>query len=393
MDKNKAFFLECIGDFLNERETMPQEGINWEIIYDFALKHQMINIICHQCGGFMSEPAAAKFKKSGKYSLFYRVKIESLIGVLENVCKNIKIDYAFVKGPVVAQYYAVPEYRSMGDLDLMVHTPDRRKVCDELLKIGFKNQSQNEEHEWVFWYDNMELELHDKLIYKGAPGSAAQIDFFDGMWAYVHDGKMDESFHFIYLMHHLKKHLTGIGAGFRQFLDIACVVKNCHTLDKDWILEKLRDLDMLDFSKLCFALCKRWFDADMNGFDSDMDEAFYEEATETIFANGVFGFCSDENKANIAINDVGSGKNRYYTYFRSVWQNLFPSYKNMSAMQQYRFLRNRPFLLPFAWVYRIFLGIKMGRVKSFGKKIDTILVPKEKIDKRVEEMKKWKLDK
>lgn len=391
MDINKIFFLNCLSDFLNERKTEPRDGINWETVYNYALKHQLINIIEYQCGEFMSKTAAAYFAKSGKASLFYRLKIDNTISILTDVCKNLDIEYAFLKGPVVAQFYSVPEFRSMGDVDLAVSSENRKRVLDALLEKGFENKSKNDDHEWVFTYNGIEVELHDKLIYKEVFNNEKQDDFLNNMWGYIKDGKIDASFHFIYLLHHLKKHLTSSGAGFRQFFDIACVSKNCSELDWDWILKTLDELEMLDFANMCFALCHRWFDADIDG--SGVDDDFYEEATDKIFSNGVFGFADSDNRFNMSVNRVNAGKNRFFSYFSTILNNLFPGYGAMSAMEQYSFLRGRPYLLPAAWIYRAFWGIRHGQQKRFNSKLDSIVVPKDKIDKRKEELKRWRLDK
>ena len=387
MDKNKVFFLGCLSDFLNERATQPQSDINWEAVFGYAGKHQMINIIEHQCGSFMSTIAAENFKKAGKAALFYRMRIENTIAVLKETCENLGIEYAFLKGPVVAKLYSVPEYRSMGDVDLAVKTEDRPKVLEALLQKGFENKSQNDEHEWVFRYNGVELELHDKLIYKEVFNDEKQDEFLNNMWGYVKDGKMDESFHFIYLLHHLKKHLTSQGAGFRQFMDIACVLKKCENLNKKWIFEKLKELNLFDFADMCFALCNRWFDTDFEA--SEIDDGFFEDATEKIFENGVFGFSNSDNRFNMAVNRENAGTSR----ISAVISNIFPGYRAMAAMEQYSFLRNRPYLLPIAWIYRVFWGIKNGQRKRFGSKIDAMFVPKDKLDARKEELKKWKLDK
>ena len=387
MDKNKIFFLGCLADFLNERATEPQDGVDWEAVFGYARKHQMVNIIEHQCHSFMGEIAAENFKKAGKTALFYRMRIENTIEILKAVCKDLGIEYAFLKGPVVAPLYSVPEYRSMGDVDLAVRTEDREKVLEALLEKGFENKSKNDGYEWVFRYNGIEVELHDKLIYEEVFNDEKQTEFLNNMWGYVKDGEMDKSFHFIYLLHHLKKHLTNQGAGFRQFLDVACVLKNCKELDLKWIFEKLKELDMFDFADMCFALCNRWFDTEFAA--SGIDDGFFEEATETIFANGVFGFFNEDNRFNASINRENAGKSRFSTVIRQI----FPSYRNMAAMEQYAFLRKRPYLLPIGWVYRLFWGLKSGQRKRFGGKMDSIFVPKDKVDKRKEELKKWKLDK
>ena len=392
MDINKAFFLRCLGDFLKGRDTVLQDGIDWELVYNFAIKHQMINIITYQCGNFMDEIAAANFEKRSKYALFYRMQKENVIDILKNVCIELGVQYAFLKGPVVAPFYRVPEYRTMGDIDIAVPTEDRPKMLCALLERGFSNESKNDEHEWVFTYKGVEVELHDKLIYKEVFNNEKQDAFLNDMWGYVKDGKMDASFHFIYLLHHLKKHLTSKGAGFRQFFDIACVAENCSGLDWDWISDRLKKLDMIDFANLCFALCKRWFDADIKAECPDIDDEFYEDATDKIFESGIFGIFDADNRFNMSVNRVNASGNRFFSYIFAVWKNIFPGYRAMSAMEQYSFLRGKPILLPAAWIYRVFWGMKNGKSRRFENKINSAFVPKDKIDKRMDELEKWKLN-
>ena len=53
---------------------------------------------------------------------------------------------------------------------------------------------------------------------------------------------------------------------------------------------------------------------------------------------------------------------------------LFPSYQRMKEIPYIKFIENRPYLTPFAWVYRFFYNLKhkkafmMGAVKGLADK-------------------------
>ncbi len=78
-------------------------------------------------------------------------------------------------------------------------------------------------------------------------------------WKYVKNGKLDWSFHFLFLIFHLYKHFMINGVGLRQFMVIAVLTKENKELNWLWIVEKLKDLKMWEFAKRVFALNESWF--------------------------------------------------------------------------------------------------------------------------------------
>ena len=137
-----------------------------------------------------------------------------------------KIQYFSVKGLAIADYYPMPALRTMGDIDLVVK--DKENVKNLLITIGY---SFNEEefngwfNEWHFFKHGVEFELHDYLMYEQSLIPIEEVRYFNKCWDYVTDNELDWNYHFVLLIAHLRKHLLR-GVGFRQFLDIAILIKN-----------------------------------------------------------------------------------------------------------------------------------------------------------------------
>lgn len=140
--------------------------------------------------------------------------------------------YFVIKGPEIAEYYPVPALRTMGDVDIVVK--DRSVAHEVMIKQGFTNITKLSDREWQYYKMNMEFELHDRLVYKELINMDLQEVFFNDFWKYVENNKIDLNFHFVFLIYHLKKHFMNSGVGFRQFVDLAVLIKNAE-LNWDWI--------------------------------------------------------------------------------------------------------------------------------------------------------------
>ena len=205
------------------------------------------------------------------------------------------------------------------------------------------------------------------------------------------DGKLDWSFHFLYLIAHLRKHLMLKGVGFRMFMDVAVVIQKESTLDWLWIEKKLNELDMLRFAKVCFALIDYWFGITAPIEFSNLDRDFLERTTEKIIENGVFGFQDKNNDINNTINQLNNnGKNLLVSRVKLFWKMLFPSYHNMSNCSHYQFIRGRSWLLPIAWIYRIYRMV-IGKTTSAETILRQIITPQAQISRREAELKEWGL--
>lgn len=385
-------FLSILSDYIANRPTHLGDSIDWNEMLDIAKKHQLTNIIIEQCeNAYIDAGMQKRMLNYFMASMAVRARQEKIIFDVTSFLNENDIPYCIVKGKPITKYYHKPEHRSMGDVDLVLKSDDREKIHDYLLSMGFENISKNINHEWVYKKGNYEIEIHDKLIYPEVFNKESEEKFFNNFWPHVKDNELEMNFHFLYLINHLKKHLTSTGAGFRQFIDLCMVLKHCPEFDKDLVIEYLKESDMYEFARVVFLLCSYWFNDETLYFFNDglkLGDDVLESKTKTIFENGVFGQYNKENKANVSVNNLRYSRFKFVSKIRILLIQFFPSYTNMLAMSRYAFLQNRPYLLPFAWAYRAFINIK--NIKSFFEEKIKFASSAEQ-EKREKDLEQWNI--
>lgn len=393
MTIEQSFFLKVLSDHLNNKYTSePSTIIDWRMILHLAQIHQVEGIIFHQCKDFLPDELKPYLYDKYCSTLSNYANREYLINQLINALLSESIDCFIIKGVTVANLYPFPALRTMGDTDLVVHTEDRKKVHEILLTQGYDIKSQFEDREWIYYKGKYEFELHDRLIYSEAINRDSHEEFFMDFWDYVHNGELDWNFHFLFLVLHLRKHLMNSGVGFRQFMDIAVLTKNNDSLDWDYIEEKLIELDLIKFARIVFALNEVWFEIKTPIKTETLEDSFYQQATDHVFSNGVFGFDNAENKDNVSINNARKSKNQKAGMLKSAILKVFPSYENLIAVPKYSFLKGKKWLLPWAWIYRIFHSLNRRKFANNVNTVKSSFVSNESIEKRTEWLKKWGLE-
>lgn len=297
MTNEQQFFLQVLFDHLNNRKTAIPRELDWNIIIEFAESHQLSGILFHQCKDCISPEIAKKFSVQYARDTFYYANRVAMLTQVQKAFAVEQIDFVTVKGTEVSKYYPIPALRTMSDCDVVVRKEDAKRAAQLFERLGFENTSVSSAHELNFIKDKIGFELHSALLYEEPAITKGHADFFNNFWIYCAEGNLDDSFHFLFLLEHLRKHLLNSGVGFRQFMDLAVEVKNNNRLDWGFIEKTLADLSNLEFSKRCFWLIEKWFGI-TTPLETDEYDDFFEFATERVFRNGVFGFDNEENKDN-----------------------------------------------------------------------------------------------
>ena len=393
--KEQTFFLQILSDHLNGRETQARSGLDWNKIAEYAQNHQVNGIVYHQCRGFMPAEWAAKFNEKYAAELFYYHNRVALFQQVTDRLEAARLPYFTVKGLDLARLYPIPALRTMGDCDIVMHHEDREKAHPIMLELGFRN-TQKETLEWMYYKDNMEFELHDHLLYEELGNAADNRRFVDRAWDFVHplDGcrfELDWSFHFFFLLLHLKKHLIHAGVGFRQFMDLVVVMRS-QKLDWDWICRELEAQSLLRFARVILTLNERWFGEASPLGAAEMDEAAIDQAAAKVFANGIFGYDDEENEDLRLLNAITQKKGpRWLVRARNVLEFAFPPYRRMYYVPEYAFVNGRPWLLPAAWGYRFYRSVRYGMGDRGANTVKRSLVSNDKLDARERELAKWGL--
>ena len=395
MTKEQTFFLQILSDHLNGRETQARSGLDWDKITEYAQKHQVNGILYYQCKSFLPAELAVRLGERYASELFYYHNRAALYQLVTSRFEEAGLSYYSVKGLELARLYPVPALRTMGDCDIVMRHEDREKAHPIMLELGFRN-TQKETLEWMYYKENMEFELHDHLLYEEIGNTKENRRSVDRAWDYVQHAQgcryeLDWSFHFFFLLLHLKKHLIHAGVGFRQFMDLVVVMRS-QKLDWDWLCRELEAQKLLAFARVILTLNERWFGEASPLGQVMMDDDAIDKATEKIFANGIFGYDDEENRDLKALNAITQKRGpRWFVRAQNVLAFAFPPYRRMYYIPEYAFVKDRPWLLPAAWAYRFYRSLRYGMEERGAETIVSSLVSNEKLDARKRELAKWGL--
>ena len=405
MNLEQSFFIECLGDHCKgEKSELLSSKIKIDELFRIAEKQDLGGILYEQ----LRENSRQKIetnnhKKAVIQEMFFSVNQRTL---LKEICEKFQeagISIICIKGSVLRDYYPIPELRSMGDLDLIIHPCDREKSDRIMTEVLGYHRFVDNHDVWAYNLNQFEIEIHDHLFYEHLTNCIDYRTYFDQIWEHVKNSKVyglyydnmyvpEEPFHFVYLMAHAAKHVINNGMGFRYYLDMIFFSKGIKN-SKDWekIANELEKLQLLDFTRKCFALCEKWMSVKMPLGSLPLENSFYEQITEKTFNDGTFGLHNSQNKGANSAKAI-SVENRNYlgNALKLTIHRLFPPYRDMQLIPWYSFIDGKPWLLPIAWVYRWIYCL----INKFQHGYNLLMEPflqKERIKKRESYIRKWGL--
>ena len=391
LDKEKKFFLQILADYLNERTTAVPDNLNWHVLVKIGQDQQLDGIVYHQCKNSIAQAdlpmeTKMKWKQVYVYNFFWNLKRRALLNQIDAEFQKESIPYLIFKGTEVAKFYPVPAQRTMNDSDFLVRAEDKQRACNALVKLGF-NMNPNLSNEWTGIKEELEIELHHRLIYDLNIELPSIRNWGDEVWIHaIKQGnqvqhKLDITYHMVYTLLHLRKHLLIEGVGFRQFMDVAVLASQP---DINWLQAEswLDELSLKKFSQVCFAFCKRWFDVQIPISKFELGEEFYSFFTQKMLSGGVFGLKNKETTENIVFNEKRFAKS---SSLYGILRHAFLPYQVMRVLPYCGFLDGRPWLLPVAWCWRFMYRI--------GKLVPLLkgAYGNETIKKKEDELSNWGL--
>lgn len=393
MEKEKHYFLQILADYMNKRPTRVPGDLDWSVLKEIGQAHQLTGVIYHQCKNSivqsgLSDKEKNKWKLNYMYNYLLYSRRLALLKQIDAVFQKENIPYLIFKGTELAKFYPVPAQRTMGDSDLLVHEQDKQKACEALAEAGFEmDLNRFNYNEWHIIKNEMNIELHHRLIYDYNVELEAIQNWGDKVWDYavVYNNQarreLDLTYHLVYTMLHLRKHLLQEGIGFRQFMDVAALASQA---DINWKQVELwfDELNLVKFSQVCFAFCRKWFDIQIPNYECELEEGFYSIFTEKMLAGGVFGLIDKKTTENVVFNEMRFAKS---SSVYGILKYAFLPYEKMRPLPYCKFLDGRPWLLPVAWGWRFLYRI--GKVVPLLKGA----YDNETIKKKDDMLSKWGL--
>lgn len=363
MNKEEKFLLELCTSYLDD--SIPEsEDVDWKSFYKLAKAHNLIGI-CHcvfNKNKELSVPNGVRKLFMDKFfDLVYIYECQSAaLKDVESCLTSAEIAYILFKGSVLRNLYPVPESRSMGDIDILINENNRERAKAVLENSGFECYAPNGTVR-EFKRNNIILEVHTKIISEfgdDAFNDAFENSVFDGF-----SGELNDDYHFAYLIAHIAHHFKFYGAGLKLILDLAVMLKK-RNINLDRVLSILKEIKLDVFAKEILTVCFRWFSV---GRDYGNNTAKTEDY---LLKCGAFGDLQDNKAAIVVRKNLEDGKS--YSSFRTKLRLAFPPYSKLKNIPYIRFIEDRPWLTPYAWIYRFYYNVKNKKqfLKETVEKID-----------------------
>ncbi len=281
------------------------------------------------------------------------------------------ISPVIVKGIVCASLYPKPDLRLSSDADFFIADEMLAETESTLTREGYAlSAAGNNADKSVVKYTSpdkvLSIELH-RCLFEDYPDNIAALNrYFDPLIGncatLVIDNVpfrvMDDTSHMLYLIFHAYKHFLYLGFGLKLLCDLLLFARHCDsTADWKYIRCSVSDCGAsVFFASLLRLGCGilGFTESDYPNAINEFPEAVpYDGLLDDILASGVFGLSSDDrvHSASTVMNALQTGSTS-----PSLLRTLFPSAKSLRARSPY--LIKHPYLLPYAWMSRIFKALQ-----------------------------------
>lgn len=337
------------GYMLTEAEREAVRAADAEKLRAIADAHELSHLLAY--GLDRNGLADANAKNEIFKSAFV---CEQLNYELDRLCDTLEaahIRFIPLKGSVLRKHYPEQWMRNSCDIDVLVEESELETAINALVsELGYREGGRWTHDVSLYSPAGVHVELHFDLVEDYHANSAHSV--LADVWSYVSpdDGaecrhSMSDAAFYFYHIAHMAKHFENGGCGIRPFLDI-WILENRIGHSNDERNALLERGGLLKFAENCRKLSAYWFDG------AEADEITLQMASY-ILRGGVYG---NVENAHAAKQSKSGGRVGY------VFSRLFPPFSAMHT--RFPVLKKCPLLLPFFWVYRVFLMVKSGRMKT-----------------------------
>ena len=279
----------------------------------------------------------------------------------------ISVPYIVLKGTSAAQYYPHPEFRTMGDIDIMTRREDFDYACKQLVDNGYHIVTDVDK-EVNLYKNGICIDLHRQFA---SMNNVDYVKFLDDliMSNITRSHVLPDPINGLVLLSHVNQHLEG-GLGLRQIIDWMMFVDKCLP-DEKWPeffdLSKKIGLDKLAI--VCTRMCELYLGLPRRQWCANADEALCEQLMDYVLSCGNFG--NKRTSDTVISENVFSYMNTPGRFLKLLQSRGLVNWK---AVEKHKFLR------PFAWVYQLLRYTIKGlkRDNSVFRVMDEYTAAKEK---------------
>ena len=403
LDKTEECFLDCLAHAIHGisfPDSDEYDGGFWKRMIFLSRSHNILPMFVntvYTCDSFQNflEPlkglaiktAAFQAQKTADFLLLYQRM------------QGSGLEPCVMKGIICRSLYEHPELRPSADEDLLIQPEDIGKYHTFFTNHGFFlaypdiSLEKADEVSYINQETNLYIEVHKYLFNPRDKSYGNLNEMFTDMEEPVSENIYGTRFrtlgytdHLLYMICHAYKHFIYSGIGIRQLCDITLYIE--------------RYGERIDWNRIYSSCTEHQIDAFLNAVinigihylklpERTEWESWNTEDTDErpllvdILEGGVYG-ATDENRlhsSTMTIKAICADREGHKS--SGIMKSLFPSASYMA--HQYPYVKKHKYLLPAAWIQRIWKyafhsrqGINASKSISIG-------------NQRIELLKKYKI--
>ena len=204
----------------------------------------------------------------------------------------LTVPYVILKGTSAGRYYPFPEYRMMGDIDLLTRAEDYEAACQMMLEGGYEENMDEgalmRGRHRIFCRDGFTVEVH--VLYASLNNPEKEKQFDKLILEHMDDTHvLPDLINGLTLLEHINQHLME-GLGLRQIIDWMLFVDKC--LDNTaWpaFEELARKFGLKKLAVTVTRMCEIYLGLRTHAWTKRADEKLCAELMDYIFSCGDFG--------------------------------------------------------------------------------------------------------
>ncbi len=406
MEKANLFLLQALKAALNNEKVDWENYLqpeDWLALFRLAEKQHVLPLIYE---AVYSCPAAQKadqalflpFKQRTVQTVMLQAMKTSEFLALYQIMKDAGVTPIVVKGIICRNLYPNPDYRISGDEDILIPRGQFRKCHEIMLANGMEcadaeiDMEQSYEVPYGKKGSPIYIEAHKSLFSPDSEAYGELNSFFEGVEDRTIEIPVDGvpictmgyTDHLFYLLCHAFKHFLHSGFGIRQVCDIV-MMANVYGSEIDWasILEQTRMIHADLFAASVFKIGEKHltFDPDKAAYPKEWRNIQVDEEPmlDDLLSGGIYGAVDRErlHSSTVTLNAVAAQK-KGKSGKANIWKSVFPGAKSISG--RYPYLRKKPFLLPVAWVSRIWQYRKELKKTGGESAAESVKIGEQRVD-------------
>ena len=373
MNQEHKQFIGVISEFAHSNQIQQIVcGDKWKLVENISRKHNLFPLFFDVASKYNSYLQTNHYNQSMEEAMFIIALQVKRTDSFLKLYKSFIIGEVYplvMKGLICRSLYGeLCDHRPSGDEDILVPISDFWRAKTILEENGYFpieevrediDLSSVQEITFVNQEENLHIELHLNPMGRENDARSQMSDCFKDVFddyiemeiQGVKVRTMSHQNHFTFLILHALRHFLGGGIGLRQMLDILLYQeKYGPEIDIDKLEETLQQFKAVSFWSDLVHIGNKYL-----GFNLPIrhEACCAEELLEDMMSNGVFG--NDTAAKRTAERTVMFVTGDYLRDKKTnkvamILKTIFPSKEYLLTNSPY--LREKPWLLPIAWVER-----------------------------------------